>query len=247
MFLKFWHKFKKAQRARALSEKPQVPTWDVLRARLREYLKHEKPEDFLNWDFIRYTMFHFAKPVELEYLKGTNDWPIWEKAIVETDVGNPPNNLNLIHQAYSLARYFEYYNGISEIKKIRSIAEIGGGYGCMRRLVHELGFRGRYVIYDLPEFLELQKYYLNRLNLPTVFTNVPEEVDGELLIALWSVSEMPLEVRDLVLKNARHYLIAYQDDFEGIDNDAYFLNFMRRNNGWREVISHLPNSRYLMW
>lgn len=225
---------------------PQNNTWDVLQSTLREQLLHGNIEDFLNWDVIRDTMFHFAKPVELEYLQNTKDWPIWEKAIAETNVGNPPNNLNLIHQAYSLARYFEFYNGISDIKNIKSIAEIGGGYGCMRRLVYELGFRGRYVIYDLPEFLELQKYYLNRLTIPTVFTNRPEEVDGEFLIALWSVSEMPLVLRDSVLQNAKRYLIAYQKDFDGMDNNAYFLNFMARNNGWRREIPHLQNSTYLM-
>lgn len=225
---------------------PQDHTWNVFRARLKEHLMHGDLENFLNWDVVRDTMFHFAKPDELEYLQQTDDWPIWEKAIIETHVGNPPNNLNLIHQAYSLARYFEFYNGISEIRKINSIVEIGGGYGCMRRLVYELGFRGQYVIYDLPEFLELQRYYLGRLNLPTVFTSNPAEIDGDLLIALWSVSEMPLELRDAVLRNARRYLMAYQDDFDGIDNTAYFLNFMGRNNGWRKEILHLPNSTYLM-
>ena len=40
------------------------------------------------------------------------------------------------------------------------IVEFGGGYGSMCRLVRKLGFKGRYVIFDLRPILALQKYYL---------------------------------------------------------------------------------------
>ena len=209
-------------------------------------MTHGDLENFITWEPVQNTMFHLAKPAELEYLKSTKDWPIWEKAITETPVGNPPNNLNLIHQAYSLARYLEYYNGIGELKNIQSIVEIGGGYGCMRRLIHELGFRGTYTIFDFPEFIALQKYYLDQNNIPTKFTTKPEELIADFYIALWSVSEMPLDQRDAVLQNAHRYLIAFQKEFEGIDNEAYFIKFMNRDGGWRKLIEHLPGSIYLM-
>jgi hypothetical protein len=40
------------------------------------------------------------------------------------------------------------------------IVEFGGGFGSMCRLIGALGFRGRYVIFDLPPVLALQRYYL---------------------------------------------------------------------------------------
>ncbi|MEK7615667.1 MAG: hypothetical protein AAB420_00495 [Patescibacteria group bacterium] len=220
-----------------------VYVWNSHRALLKELLAKEDLDNFLNWEIVRDTMYHFAKPTELEYLQNRQDWSLWKKALIETTIGNPPNNLNLIHQAYSLAQYFD---DISKLKNISAIVEIGGGYGCMRRLIHELGFRGKYTIFDFPEFLSLQKYYLGRLNIPTIFTSEPNNLKGELYIALWSVSEMPLEQRDAVLKNAKRYLIAYQQNFEGIDNEAYFIEFMLRENGWRRPIAHLDHSTYLM-
>ena len=38
----------------------------------------------------------------------------------------------------------------------------------MCRLFHQLGFSGRYVIYDLPQFSALQAFYLGSVGLPLV-------------------------------------------------------------------------------
>ena len=61
-----------------------------------------------------------------------------------------------------------------------TILEIGGGYGNFCRLLMKRGFAGSYVIYDLPEFLQLQEWYLGRTLAPderkqvTFTTSLPD-------------------------------------------------------------------------
>ena len=55
------------------------------------------------------------------------------------------------------------------------IVEFGGGYGSMCRLLHKLGFSGQYFIYDLPEFVALQRYFLKSIGMP-VRDGPPDDV-----------------------------------------------------------------------
>ncbi|MBI4117372.1 MAG: hypothetical protein HY451_01685 [Parcubacteria group bacterium] len=212
--------------------------WDKNRIELRESILNQSLNNFLNWKIIQKAMYHRANLKELEYLKSRSDWNIWKQAIKETKVGNPPDNLNLIHQAYSLSQYFE---DIGDLKKLGSIVEAGGGYGCMCRLIYNLGFKEKYTIFDFPEFLLLQDYYLKCHGLSVNLTDDIKELEGEFLIGLWSISEMPIELRDEIFKKFKSYLIAYQDEFEGIDNVKYFNRFQGENY----IISHIKHSRYL--
>jgi hypothetical protein len=92
--------------------------------------------------------------------------------LVESPVGNPKpspdypgSSGNLIHQAYSLAQLTEI--GDCRLENLSQIVEFGGGFGTMCKLVHQLGFKGRYIIFDLPECSALQEYYLNAVGLQT--------------------------------------------------------------------------------
>ena len=70
----------------------------------------------------------------------------------------------MIHHAYHLAQFEEKTR--TQVHEIDFVLEFGGGYGSMCRLFYNLGFRGRYVIFDLPSFSALQIYYLKTLDLP---------------------------------------------------------------------------------
>ncbi len=253
--------------------------WHQNLNRLKTKILHEDPRRFLSWDVVRETMFvgnaSYVK-VELNYLKNHREWQgRWQKAIQEEEQGCPPpyysylkSSGNLIHHAYHLAR-FEDETGL-RIDKFHTIFEFGGGYGSMCRLVHKLGFRGKYVIFDLPHFSHLQRYYLKSLGLDVKSKGQAGEAngiycvdtisdleraqvggEGSLFIATWSFSETPIHVRSRVIPQIRlcqSQLIAYQDVFGEVDNVDYFARQPEFNvfpQSMNEKIQHLSGSRYL--
>jgi hypothetical protein len=119
--------------------------------------------------------------------------------------------------------YFGLHDKVSGYK---SIIELGGGYGDMATLISRLGFNGTYTIFDFPELGKLQEYYLGmegvKANFISDIDNLPE---AELVIATWSLSEMPWDLRADLLKRlsgAKAFLIVTQDEIFGIDNFAWF-------------------------
>jgi hypothetical protein len=154
---------------------------------------------------------------------------------------------------------------------METIFEFGGGYGSMCRLAHSLGFRGLYLILDLEPFCSLQEYFLSSIGLPQVSmasnytkngflatSDIPviaehltSPSDRSLFIATWSLSESPLRVREEVeplINRCGHLLVSFQDRFEGIDNNRYFSEFGRVQNGKVlkiEQLAHLPGNSML--
>ena len=82
--------------------------------------------------------------------------------------------------------------------------------------------------------------------------NICRKNNGKtLFIATWSVSEVSLELRDKIFDiiAPNTYLIAYQNNFSGIDNIKYFkkIRLVKNNYKWDDYeISHLKNNRYLI-
>jgi hypothetical protein len=113
------------------------------------------------------------------------------------------------------------------------------------------------VIYDLPEFLQLQEWYLgstlaaDESKQVTFTTSLPDsaqvERDGA-IVGLWSISEMPFELRDRIKALApKYFLIGYQQEFFGLDNVDYFKGWERDGNyHWVHVaIPHIKDNYYL--
>ena len=143
------------------------------------------------------------------------------------------------------------YDGSLYSKRFRpgigtDIIEFGGGYGGMCRLIRKMGFKGKYILYDLPELNLLQEYYLIKENCMenTVITNNFSIFNDkyDLLIATWSLSEIPLSIREKVAQSAKNFIMASQFEFAGIDNIKYF------NSLKLDVfnIEHLPGNFYIM-
>lgn len=235
--------------------------WDKFRQRVRFCILKKDPRNFLRWDPIVETMSAGARKCEFDYLIN-NDWGKWSSAIKETWVGNPPkykyyqkSSGNFINTAYNLTRLIDHHK--LDIKQAGKITEFGGGYGCMAKLMNNLGFRGKYMIFDIPEFLALQKYYLRSSNTDGNFhfINQTEKIDDlnpDIFIATWSLSESPVELRDEFLKKIgkpKYVLMAYQANFETIDNVKYFQEYKKNNQDYDWVnyeISHLPQNYYLV-
>ena len=258
--------------------------WSSNMNRLRELaMGGADPVDFLQWDVIRHTMFvnspKFVKK-ELELLRKKKDWKSrWEPAIHESWVGSPDHTRfceyssgNLIHHIFHLAQ-FEEKTGV-KIDSLSTIVEFGGGYGSMCRACHNLGFKGRYIIFDLPHFSSLQRFYLKSLKLPVMRPNEVENssihccsdiedlqrvlslsgiAQKSLFIATWSLSETPMHVRDMFMPSVSglgNYLIAYQHSFGEVNNIDYFRDWKNTINGisnWQEwEIPQIRGSNYLI-
>lgn len=252
---------------------------------LRELVLTENPRKFLRWNIILNTMFVGNEnyvAAELRHLRAKTDWnERWQKAIEEIDTGSPlPFNKyprssgNLIHHAYHMSQ-FEENTGIP-VDKIEFVCEFGGGYGCMCKLFHNLGFKGKYVIFDFPHFTALQKYYLKTIGIPVQTFDQFQSADNgvlcisdiedmkeiiptnsnysnSLFIAMWSISETSLHIRNSILPLVSYFdaiFIAYQDNFGEMDNIRFFGIFKQLYEGkmhWSQwKIRHLPGNTYLV-
>ena len=263
---------------------PSEATWLSNTNRLRELVLSRDPRRFLRWDVVTRTMFVSAGrfvSTELDYLKHRPDWHTrWRTAIEESPVGGPlpyilypASSGNLITHAYHVAQ-FEDRTGV-QVNDLDYVFEFGGGYGSMCRLFCNLGFRGKYVIFDLPAFSALQRYYLGALGLPVhsaaefvgfatgiacvsdaqeLADVLTDHVDttGNMFVATWSLSESPIGIRDSILplvSEFQSFLIGYQDRFGEVNNVEFF-------DGWKQTIGnvawhgwrieHLPGNSYLV-
>jgi hypothetical protein len=148
-------------------------------------------------------------------------------ALQEPGFGDPPRlphapytSGNLVHQATHLRMFLETTN--ISVPEVHTIMEFGGGYGAMALLCDKMGFFGSYWIVDFPELSLLQEFYLS--NAQGDFAHfIPvegiEKRPVDLLIACYSLSEAPQEIRDLVLEKVRaqYYLFAFQAVYAGVD------------------------------
>jgi len=258
--------------------------WRKNLRRLRELILSRDPRGFLRWDVIAQTMYikdaEYIRQ-EYEYLKQLPTWKSrWHKAIRESSVGCPMpywqdlrTSATVIHHAYHLARLEE--KTASSVSGMDCVCEFGGGYGGMCRLMHNLGFNGKYVIFDLPEISALQRYFLKALNFAVYHINDYKKVakgivclsdleqfkellidaadySNPLFIATWSISEVPVNLRTSILplvSSFKTLLIAYQNKFEKTDNVEFFRDWRegQKNKTWHHwQIEHLPNSYYLI-
>lgn len=229
------------------SLKPGDDTWQRHRGSLRRHiLRGDDPADFLNWSTVVATMFvgTGAAFIPLEFADLTKRYldVIQEPAIGHPQLYDGWTSGNLIHQAYHLQQW-EAATG-RKVEQLGRIVEFGGGYGAMALVCRRLGFEGQYIIIDLPEVSLLQRYYLSQVTGLDNIELVSEYTGaGDLFIACCSLSEAPVGIRDLVLKNIKidSYLILYQDYWNG-DNITYFSRLTGKS--WTAL--YYPSHRYLV-
>ena len=117
----------------------------------------------------------------------------------------------------------------------KSIVEIGGGYGDMCSVVHDMGFKGKYTIYDFPEVQNIQRYYLQTNEIEANFATDPSELEkADLVIATWSLSEIPIDFRNTIMErivDSDRWLVMYQAKIFGtINNEDYFKDIFSARN-----------------
>jgi hypothetical protein len=255
--------------------------WVAKRNELRALLVTHDPHDFLRWDPIRATMVKRGRTsvkVELRHLKRRPDWSDrWRHALRESTLGRPRpfprfpwSSSALIHLAYHACR-FEEATG-RPLDRYGFILEFGGGYGGMCRLAHDLGFRGEYWIYDLPEVTALQRFFLRTIGIHAenedsrggaVMTfSDPSRLCSALakrrhaesaFIAAWSLGETPICLRNRILPAVSSFdafFIGYTEQFGDIDNTAFFRTWRSSlsDHEWYDVpLPHLNKREWYLF
>jgi hypothetical protein len=113
--------------------------------------------------------------------------------------------------------------------------EIGAGYGDMCSVVHDMGFKGKYTIVDIPETQPIQNFYLNKQGITPEFSFEDDNVGpADLVISTWALSETPVEYREQLMpkiKDSKNWLILAQSNIFGFSvNEDYFANFFKDKN-----------------
>jgi hypothetical protein len=179
-----------------------------------------------------------------------------QQALTESPVGRPLVNPHyplssplLVQHGYHLVRLLEATD--LDPSTLQLVVDFGAGYGSFFRLLRNLGYRQRYLIWDLPVLCAVQRFYLRNL-FPTGPGGQPPgnlewltsgdaaasvtvnrcctEHRPSLFIATWSLSETPLAVRERIapaLAGFTHILCAYQRRFGEHDNVQYFQSLER--------------------
>src|SRR6266853_3457808 len=277
--------FAHAPEVSADGESEAANRWVQFQKKLRSLVLSRDPREFLSWDVISKTMFLAFSPYavrELIHLKRQNNWNSrWKDALQESPVGRPAPFLLypqtraiLIDDAYDLYA-FQVAMGLV-LEQFHNILEFGGGYGSMCRLLFNLGFDGRYVVYDLQPFSGLQAYYLSSLGIPVLSKNsFPRSEKGvalvsdeeglllsaepftkqeSLFIAAWSISETSLDVRRRFLLYAAEcdaFLIAFQEQLGEMNNCQFFDRWQEETSDtieWRRIpIRHIRGGHHYLF
>lgn len=238
---------------------------------LTELTEENALQRFLRLPQVQMTMYEYYAPFLIpEYFATRSQLRSYafEPATVlrETSVGAPIPFLfdrrtsgNLFHHIYHVLQFIGHTGVMPD--QLNQVIEFGGGYGNMCRVLHRLRFKGRYDILDLPTFNILQEFFLqahglisngdSKINLHVSSDGL--QVGPECLyLATWSLSETGEDVRGDQIKlmnKCSHFLIAYRDEFEGMDNARFFKEYAicRQDLEWKLVPCKYINRSYYLF
>lgn len=216
--------------------------WSELRAILQHDLDTLPMERFKVWGSVwtipiisRHRIHHYIETVLAE----CRFRPALREVLKDNNVGlggdhdrallavfdDFPTTMNRIQaMAHLLISGFDHY-----LPQIDSIVEIGAGIGELTDVCYKLGYNGSYTVFDFPELHLLQSYHHSACGLDAsklAYITEPDQIptDIGLVIATWSLTEMPIALRDAVLDKvagAKNLLLAYSSKIFGYDNDEW--------------------------
>jgi hypothetical protein len=255
-------------------DKKKLNTHKIFSSKILNLIIKKKLLNFLQLGFIQQMFFihnRFFLFFELIQLYIDKNWILWKKIIKEDEIGNPVkfflypySSGNKIHQAYHLKRFTQMTE--IDIKKFTNVIEFGGGYGNMAKMFNKINKNISYTIFDTIEVNLLQYYYLKKSNLNVTLginkyskinllnkildlknkVKLLKKNDMNLLIANWSLSEVPLKFRNelfFIFQKIDYQIISYQKKFEKIDNQNYFekINIYNKKNKRKSQIIKINN------
>lgn len=237
----------------------KLKTHSIFSKKVLELIEKKKLNDFLKKPFIQKMFFvhnRFYIVILLIELFLSKDWILWKKLLKESKIGGPirffcyrNSSGNKIRQVYHLKKLSE--STTINLKKIKNIIEIGGGYGCMPLIFNKINKNINYYIFDTKEVCLLQYYYLKAHNLSvscgiqnkkiSLISNINElkkiskiknlKNNNTLVLSNWAYSEMPISLRKKIEKLILGFeliLMSFQSTFENIDNKIFFKKFSKK-------------------
>ncbi len=235
--------------------------WRQLAADIVSDLRAGGVDQFLRLPAIARTLHSRIRSHSRDYLRHVLQSgrfsPEFQQALTESPVGKPLVNPHyplssplLIQHGYHVIRLLEA-TGL-DLTALQLIVDFGGGYGGFCRLLRNLGYRERYLIWDLEVMCALQRFYLRNVfpgretgeapsNIEWLTAGDPAARDvvrrvalrhvPSLFVATWSLSETPFAVRDEIapaLEGFGYVLLVYQKAFGEHDNIAWFASLEKR-------------------
>lgn len=196
------------------------PIWKKTQPKIKKIIFND--EQFLNFlttESIQFMFFRtgFSKheKYELEYLKNSsvNTWNLI-KEYEESPIGSPTldcKELNISSNSLEMLFYREKIASKWDITQMSTIIEVGGGFGSFCRVMHCLTSTDiTYIIFDLPEMLTLQYFFLsaslNENNI-IVHTSIKNSiVSGKInLIPIYWLEEYNVDKSDIFVS---HYALS---------------------------------------
>lgn len=133
-------------------------------------------------------------------------------------------------------------SSVMDIMECDSVVEIGGGYGNLCSLMKHAGYSGQWTIVDFPEMHTIQRKYIEAVtsteNVNFIDLKSLDNTKANLLVATFSMNEMPLSDRTIIEKsidNFDSFYIQYNMNFDGVNNAKYFSSFIKDNSGKYEI------------
>jgi hypothetical protein len=257
----------------ALARQSVTGEWAGLAADISRAIKEGGADAFLRLPPVMKTVHPRIRSRSRDYLRyllaSSRFSAALQRALTESPVGKPLVNPNypltsplLVQHGYHLVRLLEATD--LDLATLRLVVDFGAGYGSFFRLLRNLGYRERYLIWDLPVMCALQRFYVRNVfptgpggqppgNLewlvsgdPAAATTVSSqcaEHQPSLFIATWSLSETPLAVRERIapaLAGFTHVLCAYQRNFGEHDNVQYFQTLEKSLPGFDWLHAECP-------
>jgi len=232
--------------------------WAGHRRSIWNHMMNNPIEDFANWSTIQGTMF--TGDLDMidqmwELIKSSKRFPYYKLAMREKWIGNPPpskidqrTSANMIRMTY-YAMVIEHFFHI-EFEDVESVFEFGGGYGAFAYIARRLNFKGNYTLFDFPEMILLQQWYLETNGLyDFTFMSKMENVEVDLLFSVSALSEAHPDVRDEVFNHVsfNRIFIEFQPRWDGWDNLDYFTKYAKVNlEKWQILRSKTINHYYLI-
>lgn len=138
---------------------------------------------------------------------------------------------NLVYQRYHLHIY-RILTG-RKIEECESIIEWGGGWGCLAGIILKANPSISYTLIDVPVMLRAQRKYLGNdtVTLLTPTEAFSENLDADAFIALWSLSESPVDQQKMVEEAGwlrKQVLIGYDPNHDLFSGSKDFADMIER-------------------
>lgn len=214
-----------------------MDSWSNFRTLIKNDIMLSGISNFRNFQTIKDTMYCSYYDIAKQFLTDDVAQQIRLDIVIEDDFYQLVNQVMNVHFFQSMCD--------TDVKQLKTICEFGGGCGFMCHLLKLMGFTGEYFIYDFPEVHSIQQHYLSSVSRDdnVVFITNPNDTPVDLFIGCWSISEATPRP-PLTDFPAKQYWIAYQQEFDKIDNEQFFTAQFTHFDTKRAL--HNSNSKYLV-